>query len=176
MSYVYLIQSDRYFKIGIANDVESRLSQLQTGNPNELVIESCYEFPNAQAVETVLHQKFSSVRKLGEWFLLSNTGLQEFDTLCEMLGGVRYSPTAITSTPNEIEEAEEESAKLYYFNCDASGNHYVYTIDPNQKEPNGRKKRVYLWKFDDPRTQENCPDEATRWSKSHVCTKKEYEQ
>lgn len=107
MSYIYLIQSVEYFKIGIANDLESRLAQLQTGNPNELVIESCYEFSNAQAIETVLHQKFNSVRKHGEWFRLSNQNLREFDTICEMLGGVRYSPNSEISTEDAVEEADE---------------------------------------------------------------------
>jgi hypothetical protein len=107
MSYVYLIQSEGHYKIGIANDLRNRLAQLQTGNPNVLKVESCYEFPNAQAVETVLHQKYSSARTLGEWFKLSDWQLQEFDKICEMLGGVRYSRSVQNVTLDEIDDADE---------------------------------------------------------------------
>lgn len=111
MSYLYLIScatmGTTYHKIGIANDVESRLAQLQTGNPLKLVIESCYEFPNSQAVETVLHQKYAQVRTLGEWFCLKPSQLDEFEKICTLLGGLPYVPNEEVSTPDAVEEAEE---------------------------------------------------------------------
>lgn len=110
MSYVYLIQSNEFFKIGITYDVSSRLSQLQTGNPNALVVKSCYEFSNAQAVEAVLHQKFASVRKHGEWFRLADKDIQDFGEICTMLGGVYFSPDTLVSSSKDTENAEEESS------------------------------------------------------------------
>lgn len=66
MQFIYLIQSQEFFKIGVAQDVRNRLASLQTGNPNELVVISCWEFPNAEIVERCVHQRFDGVRKRGE--------------------------------------------------------------------------------------------------------------
>lgn len=79
MQYLYLIRSSEYCKIGVASDVRSRLATLQTGNPNALVVVSCWEFPNAEVVERCLHQRFDSVRKRGEWFSMSAEELVEAD-------------------------------------------------------------------------------------------------
>ncbi len=57
MQYIYLLESSGYYKIGIANDVAARISQLQTGNPNQINLVVCYGFENAAPVEGVLHQK-----------------------------------------------------------------------------------------------------------------------
>ena len=58
MQYLYLIKCQQYYKIGVANDVESRLAQLSTGNPFPLEVEIVYLFDNAEVVERALHQKF----------------------------------------------------------------------------------------------------------------------
>jgi hypothetical protein len=109
MGYVYLIRngSSFAFKIGIAHDVESRLAQLQTGNPVDLALESSYEFPNADHVERVLHQKWASRRMRGEWFDLNVDDLEEFEQICTLLGGVPYVPNAEVSTDAQLDEAEE---------------------------------------------------------------------
>jgi hypothetical protein len=107
MPYVYLIKMDSCYKIGIAQDVESRLAQLQTGSPYDLEVVQCYEFQNAQTVEGALHQKFGSVRMRGEWFRLGDNHLAEFGQICAMLGGTAYAPNNISA--DEVEEADELS-------------------------------------------------------------------
>ena len=143
MSYVYLIRSIEYYKIGIANDVESRLAQLQTGNPNELVIESCYEFPNSQAVEAALHQKFVYVRKRGEWFQLTNSDLETFRQICTLLGGIPFVPNSEVSNPEGIEEMQEammtDGAKFDYAAMFADG----WRIEPFGKEAGKNGKGIY---------------------------------
>jgi hypothetical protein len=108
MNYIYLIRNGEsfIFKVGIAQDVESRLAQLQTGNPVELVIVSSYGFPNAENVEKVLHQKWSGVRMRGEWFEFDTRDINQFDEICRLLGGVPYVPNAEVSSPDEVDEAE----------------------------------------------------------------------
>ena len=81
MQYVYLIKSETLYKIGIANDPEGRLAQLQTGNPHVLELLSCYGFNNASVVEKSLHQAFSGANFRGEWFTLDNTLIQQFQSL-----------------------------------------------------------------------------------------------
>ena len=62
----FIAQGDEYVKIGYGGDPESRLSQLQVGNPNELRIMAC--FSGGQQEEEILHSFWREVRVRGEWF------------------------------------------------------------------------------------------------------------
>lgn len=71
--YVYVITDGTFLKIGMANDVQKRLAQLQTGNPMALHLVRCYEFSNradASKYERKLHLKYNNYRKNGEWFFI----------------------------------------------------------------------------------------------------------
>lgn len=107
MENLYLIKCNEFYKIGIANDLESRLAALQTGNPYPLVVVACFQFPNAGLVEKALHQSFSDVRKLGEWFELGKSGVDRFLTACVLLGGLRVDVGSALVGDLEIEEAEQ---------------------------------------------------------------------
>src|SRR5271157_1983387 len=111
MQYLYLIQCQQFLKIGVANDVEVRLAQLATGNPYPLHVVAAYGFENASAVETVLHQKFSHLRKFGEWFEFDAEGVKECIRLIQDLGG-RLPKSYSAPTEEEIEEAEEVTQYL----------------------------------------------------------------
>lgn len=106
MQYLYLIRCQDYHKIGIANDVESRLAQLSTGNPYPLEVVSVYGFQNAQPVEASLHQRFSASRIRGEWFRLNPNDVLVFGDVCNMLMGEKQEVGHIDE--DEIEEAEQE--------------------------------------------------------------------
>lgn len=108
MENLYLIKCNEYYKIGVANDLKSRLAALQTGNPYALVVVACFQFPNAGVVEKALHQAFSGVRKLGEWFELGIQGVDKFLTICRALGGAELSVGNELVGESDIEEAEEE--------------------------------------------------------------------
>ena len=71
MKKVYLLKTDEYYKIGIANNVNRRISQLQTGNSRVIKLVDCYESLYASKIEGTLHNKFAYARKEGEWFDLS---------------------------------------------------------------------------------------------------------
>ena len=71
-SYVYFITDGHgHIKIGKADDVVSRLNELQTGNPFKLhtllsiIVNSKREAFN---LELSLHKKFKEYRLEGEWF------------------------------------------------------------------------------------------------------------
>lgn len=73
MSYIYIIQSGKKgpYKIGIARDVEKRMSGLQTGNPEELHIIAKFYFSSHKQtakIEKILHNKFRKMHIRGEWF------------------------------------------------------------------------------------------------------------
>lgn len=82
---VYLINetnSDRY-KIGITKkDVNKRLKQLQTSNPNELWVVHEYKTDYANKLEKVLHNFFRVKKLEGEWFLLNDDDVLNFKDIC----------------------------------------------------------------------------------------------
>ena len=73
--YVYFItyensicrQQNPYFKIGMAKDVSSRLSQLQTGSPLKLILAGLIESDDPFSLEQYLLKQFSEDRVCGEW-------------------------------------------------------------------------------------------------------------
>jgi hypothetical protein len=107
MQYLYLIKCQQYYKIGVANDVQSRLAQLSTGNPFELEPVTVCGFDNASAVEAVLHQRFESRRVRGEWFDLDSEDLIVFDKIILLLNVHHSAPEITDVNDEEIEEAEE---------------------------------------------------------------------
>ena len=61
-------------KIGVAEDVDERLKQLQTGCPHALfVLKSieCKDKASAHRLEGRMHNRFSSDNLQGEWFEVS---------------------------------------------------------------------------------------------------------
>lgn len=66
--FVYVIKCDDFVKIGIASDVQSRLANLQCGNPHELTLLLHWPSPNALAAEQRLHYKLWRWHHRGEWF------------------------------------------------------------------------------------------------------------
>lgn len=110
--YLYLIKCQSFYKIGVANDVESRLAQLSTGNPFPLEVKVVYAFQNAAPVETVLHQKFSDKRRRGEWFELNYQDTKDMHQICLLLGGGAFEYTGQEATDEAIEEAEQVDVSL----------------------------------------------------------------
>ncbi len=111
MQYLYIIKCQEFHKIGIANDVDTRLSQLSTGNPYPLDVVSIYGFPNAETVERALHQRYSDVRVRGEWFGLDDHDISDIDLVCKMLGG-ELIETVSEVTEDKLDEAEESNVYI----------------------------------------------------------------
>jgi hypothetical protein len=106
MQYLYLIRCQQYYKIGIANDVQSRLAQLSTGNPFQLSVMAVYGFTNAEPVERAIHQRFAELRARGEWFCLETPDVEDFERICQLLKGTPQDQGAMIDE-SEIEQAEE---------------------------------------------------------------------
>lgn len=82
-SYVYAIldEQSESVKIGKANNIVTRMSELQVGNPNQLKLiayTSCVNAQHAHIVERRIHKKFADLRGMGEWFKYSDDILLEF--------------------------------------------------------------------------------------------------
>jgi hypothetical protein len=66
-----LDRNSKAVKIGKANDIQDRLSTLQTGNPNELILIhkiSCKSESDGFLRERYYHNKFRHLHRNGEWF------------------------------------------------------------------------------------------------------------
>jgi hypothetical protein len=66
-------------KIGYTIDVESRLSNLQVGNPISLSILATVD--GGKNVEASYHMRFASQRREGEWFVINKPILAEIERL-----------------------------------------------------------------------------------------------
>jgi hypothetical protein len=108
MQYLYLIKCQQFYKIGVANDVQGRLAQLSTGSPFELRVVRVFGYINAEIVERVIHQRFTSKRTRGEWFELDEEDLRVFESINSALNGWS-EPLPGPVEEEEIEEAEELS-------------------------------------------------------------------
>jgi hypothetical protein len=83
MSYVYFIldNTSGAIKIGKANDIDERISGLQTGNPNELIVlhyVKCESVEGAFNLEKYCHDKFNHLHVRGEWFKYDKEIFQSF--------------------------------------------------------------------------------------------------
>lgn len=67
-TYIYAIGTPEgeYVKIGRAKDVNRRVAQLQSSNPDELMVLGA--FIGRDYIETILHIAFEDYRHRGEWF------------------------------------------------------------------------------------------------------------
>jgi hypothetical protein len=89
--YVYLLVSidmdgNELYKIGITKkEISKRISQLQTGNPNEIRLLCFYESVNYKKVEQFIHSRYSLNKTLAknEWFHLSDSQILNFIKDCQ---------------------------------------------------------------------------------------------
>ena len=65
---IYIISCGDLLKIGVTNDIDKRIKNLQTGNPKPLTLEFVQEKNNPYKVENYLHIRLQKHRIKGEWF------------------------------------------------------------------------------------------------------------
>lgn len=99
--YVYLIKEEsdlKRYKIGVTRrDIKTRLTELQTGNPNKLSIISVFKTEYPYELETSLHNYYSYYNINNEWFNLSDDMIESFNSVCEK------SEYAIISSKNTFD-------------------------------------------------------------------------
>lgn len=65
----FITDGSGHVKIGWAVNVGNRLAELQSGNPNQLILMA--SVPGGCSVERDLHRRFAGHRVRGEWFTLA---------------------------------------------------------------------------------------------------------
>lgn len=83
-SYVYIVKagtkSTSPIKIGVTDNVQNRIKQLQTGNPAEIFLVmhfECNSREHAFNLEKTIHEILKGQRLFGEWFSVSKTKLMK---------------------------------------------------------------------------------------------------
>lgn len=67
-THLYVLKAGERIKIGVTNDIESRVKSIQTGNPDKVEILFVEERLNPTKAERYLHRCFAKNRLEGEWF------------------------------------------------------------------------------------------------------------
>lgn len=67
-THLYILSCNDQLKIGVTNNIQRRIKQLQTGNPIPIILEYIDERSNPIKAERYLHSQLSQFRVQGEWF------------------------------------------------------------------------------------------------------------
>jgi hypothetical protein len=80
--FIYIFTANEFdgaYKIGLTNDIERRLADMQTGCPFLLIPIKVYKVDNPTAIEIMLHSFFKKKRIRGEWFRLTDIDISYID-------------------------------------------------------------------------------------------------
>jgi len=85
---IYLDDSalERYYKIGMAKNFNSRFNSHQCSSPFDICVAMAYFVGNMRKEENDLHRMFSEKRIKGEWFKLSDDDLKVIANRCLIYG------------------------------------------------------------------------------------------
>lgn len=85
-AYVYLLKvsSEGIYKIGVSRNVERRVKQLQTGNPEPIEIVKTFLSQYPYKIENVLHRRYRLNHVQGECFYLSKDDIEHFEESCKI--------------------------------------------------------------------------------------------
>ncbi len=102
MKYVYLLESDGFYKIGVASEPHGRIRELQTGNPHKINLIANCKTENAHGTEWFIHSILSKFNVQGEWFRLTST---EIEIVMEVFNAIETEDNSILkdSRPKWIE-------------------------------------------------------------------------
>ncbi|MEU4012096.1 MarR family transcriptional regulator [Streptomyces pseudogriseolus] len=97
--WVYVIGSPvvRPVKIGVSDDPEERLEDLQTGSPVPLVL--LWQVHGGQRLESLLHERFTAYRTHGEWFDFGDD--DPILTVAEEAARLGYGPLPVVPLPRQ---------------------------------------------------------------------------
>ena len=67
-THLYVLRCGERLKIGVTNNIDQRIKSLQTGNPDQIILEYIEERLNPHKAEKFLHRFFQKQKVKGEWF------------------------------------------------------------------------------------------------------------
>lgn len=82
--YLLKVSPDGIYKIGVAKNVNRRVKQLQTGNPEKIEIIRVFPTNYPFKIESYLHRKHSYNHVQGECYYMSEQDIKDFDETCSL--------------------------------------------------------------------------------------------
>ena len=79
--YIVYNETSKLTKIGITEDIERRVAQIENGCGNKIHLVSYANVPHAPEIERFLHATFMCFRGSGEWFMLDGKGIEHLSSL-----------------------------------------------------------------------------------------------
>ena len=76
--YVYLMECQSKYKIGITKNIHTRLKGIQTAHHDDVTLIHCFVSQDTESDELIWHKHFKSKRLKGEWFNLNAEDVEEF--------------------------------------------------------------------------------------------------
>lgn len=70
-----------YYKIGVASDVQRRLSAINTSTPHTVELETTIECDDAERIERSIHRLYRLGHYTGEWFRLDQNAINSLHAL-----------------------------------------------------------------------------------------------
>lgn len=78
------ISGEKLYKIGFTRrEINQRIKELKTGNVADFSIIDSFRSKWGTKIEALLHKNFKSKKVNGEWFLLEDSDIRNFRSLCE---------------------------------------------------------------------------------------------
>ena len=74
---LYIIKTGSYYKIGITQDIKSRIKNIETHNPFKPELIFYEKIPESHKIEKLLHLKYKHKNIKDEWFKLSRKDVKE---------------------------------------------------------------------------------------------------
>jgi hypothetical protein len=106
---IYIIRCLNYFKVGVASDLNHRLSQIQTSCPVKIdVVATLINSSKKEdyRIEKIIHTKYKIYNSCGEWFLLSKCML---NTIVKEYGFKKSANIELFSTVSQKMDESEYS-------------------------------------------------------------------
>lgn len=92
--YLLFISELNVCKIGISNNIDKRIKQLQTGCPYRIDLVKAHKTEMASKIEKIMHRKYSPKKVdyneyslVGEWFYIDIGDVLSFESTCREIEG-----------------------------------------------------------------------------------------
>ncbi|MBN2521434.1 MAG: GIY-YIG nuclease family protein [Bacteroidales bacterium] len=113
--YLYIIRiiNTNYYKIGIANNPERRLNDLQIAIPFELTIIYKKQFSDFYLIETYIHNTFINKHIRGEWFELAAYDINSIQNFLDNLEHTENIKKEVISRLRATKKYQKKTKSIY---------------------------------------------------------------
>jgi predicted GIY-YIG superfamily endonuclease len=105
--YIYIVECEGLYKIGITKNVKKRISGMTTGNPFEIQVIKARIVQACRENEKMMHNKFRCKNKSGEWFDLSDNDLELASKMIDKMKSGKIKKSVRTMLKKDVKAYKE---------------------------------------------------------------------